>query len=174
MGGDAGWTIIQGPISPPSSANGFGESRPTQRIRLVPHLDTRRAYTFGAIVRNLRPGGAPVVMGRFEGQAVGTDNANGTMTTGKIAFKSKVVSRAHAELWMDNGGSVLVRDTKSASGTFLNRSRLSQVDTESKWFPLADGDILQLGVDYQGGLEDAYKAVKIRVEIGREPETAFE
>ncbi|KAF9020609.1 hypothetical protein BDZ89DRAFT_1138535 [Hymenopellis radicata] len=79
----------------------------------------------------------------------------GTTTTGKIAFKSKIVSRTHAELWMDNGGSIMV-------------------DTESKWFPLADGDILQLGVDYQGGLEDAYKAVKIRVEIGREPETAFD
>ncbi|KAF9010401.1 hypothetical protein BDZ89DRAFT_1143516 [Hymenopellis radicata] len=156
----------------------FGGRRPTQRIRLVPHLDTRRAYSFGIVVRNLRPGDPPVVMGRFEGQAVGTasaaDNANSTTTTGKIAFKSKIVSRAHAELWMDNGGSIMVRDTKSASGTFLNRSRLSQVDTESKWFPLADGDILQLGVDYQGGLEDAYKAVKIRVEIGREPETAFD
>ena len=29
-------------------------------------------------------------------------------------------------------------------------------------------DILQLGVDYQGGPEDIYKSVKIRVEIGRE------
>ncbi|KAF9025637.1 hypothetical protein BDZ89DRAFT_1068127 [Hymenopellis radicata] len=172
--GDAGWTssiLRQRP-------NAFGDisgRRPSQRIRLVPHLDTRRAYTFGIIVRNLRPGDAPVVIGRFEvGSASTADNANSTTTTGKIAFKSKVVSRAHAEIWMDNGGSVMVRDTKSASGTFLNRTRLSQVDTESKWFPLADGDILQLGVDYQGGLEDAYKAVKIRVEIGREPETAFD
>ncbi|KAF8340226.1 hypothetical protein F5887DRAFT_1077023 [Amanita rubescens] len=39
---------------------------------------------------------------------------------------------------------------------------------ESRPFPLKDGDILQLGVDYQGSAEDIYKSVKIRVEIGRE------
>jgi pSer/pThr/pTyr-binding forkhead associated (FHA) protein len=33
---------------------------------------------------------------------------------------------------------------------------------------IKDGDILQLGVDYQGGAEDIYKSVKIRVELGRE------
>lgn len=27
---------------------------------------------------------------------------------------------------------------------------------------------MQLGVDYQGGTEDIYKSVKIRVEVGRE------
>lgn len=31
-----------------------------------------------------------------------------------------------------------------------------------------DGDVVQLGVDYQGGTEDIYKCVKIRVEIGRD------
>ncbi len=39
---------------------------------------------------------------------------------------------------------------------------------ESRPFQIKDGDVLQLGVDYQGGTEDIYKSVKIRVEIGRE------
>ncbi len=161
--------------NPPSSStrrqsiNVDSGRRASQRIRLVPHLDTPRAYTFGLIVRTLRAGGAPVVIGRLDSIGIVGDNANGTITTGKIAFKSKVVSRAHAEIWMDNGGAVLVRDTQSASGTFLNRTRVS-----GKWCELRDGDVLQVGVDYQGGLEDVYKAVKMRVEVGREPETAFE
>ena len=29
-------------------------------------------------------------------------------------------------------------------------------------------DILQLGADYQGGAEDIYKIVKIKIELGRE------
>ncbi|KAK2464068.1 hypothetical protein APHAL10511_003898 [Amanita phalloides] len=71
--------------------------------------------------------------------------------TNKLAFKSKVVSRAHAEIWSRRGASS-VRQTK-------------KVDPTSSW---KDGDILQLGVDYQGGAEDIYKSVKIRVEVGRE------
>lgn len=60
-----------------------------------------------------------------------------------------------------------VRDTKSSSGTFLNHQRLSPPSHESKPFALKDGDILQLGVDYQGGTEEIYKCVKMRAEIGR-------
>lgn len=33
---------------------------------------------------------------------------------------------------------------------------------------LKDGDVVQLGVDYQGGAEEMYRCVKMRVEIGRE------
>lgn len=31
-----------------------------------------------------------------------------------------------------------------------------------------DGDVIQLGVDYQGGTEEMYRCIKIKVEIGRE------
>lgn len=86
----------------------------------------------------------------------------------KLAFKSKVVSRAHAEIWAEAGGKFYVKDTKSSSGTFLNHTRLSPANTESVNYQIKDGDILQLGVDYQGGTEDIYKSVKIRIEIGRE------
>ncbi|KAH8823604.1 hypothetical protein DL96DRAFT_1615022 [Flagelloscypha sp. PMI_526] len=129
--------------SPSSSTAGH-------RIRLVPHLDSRRNLKFDPIV--------PAI----------TNN-----TSNKLAFKSKVVSRNHAELSVsapssdDREVKFYVRDTKSSSGTFLNHLRLSPAGQESRKFELRDGDLLQLGVDYQGGTEDIYKSVKIRVEVGK-------
>jgi pSer/pThr/pTyr-binding forkhead associated (FHA) protein len=61
-----------------------------------------------------------------------------------------------------------IRDTSSSSGTFLNHIRLSSPNTDSRPTPLADGDVLQLGVDYQGGHEDQFRCVKMRIELGRE------
>jgi hypothetical protein len=60
-----------------------------------------------------------------------------------------------------------IRDTKSSSGTFLNHIRLSHPNVESKPFPVKDGDVVQLGVDYQGGTEEIYRCVKMRVELNR-------
>ncbi|WVQ68502.1 uncharacterized protein L199_006710 [Kwoniella botswanensis] len=92
----------------------------------------------------------------------------GDLTSGRVAFKSKVVSRGHAEIWCEEGGKFYIRDTSSSSGTFLNHIRLSSPNTDSRPTMLNDGDILQLGVDYQGGIEEMFRCVKIRVEIGRE------
>lgn len=64
-----------------------------------------------------------------------------------------------------------MKDTKSSSGTFVNNARLSAANTESQKVPIKDGDIVQLGVDYQGGHEDIYKSVKMRIELGREWQT---
>ncbi|KAF9069175.1 hypothetical protein BDP27DRAFT_1447781 [Rhodocollybia butyracea] len=61
-----------------------------------------------------------------------------------------------------------IRDTKSSSGTFLNHVRLGPPGSASPKYEIRDGDLLQLGVDYQGGSEDIYKSVKTRVELGRE------
>ena len=93
--------------------------------------------------------------------------AANAISNNKLAFKSKVVSRSHAEIWFSSGG-FFIKDTKSSSGTFLNHIRLSPANSESRAHQIKDGDILQLGVDYQGGTEDMYKSVKIRVEVGRE------
>lgn len=93
--------------------------------------------------------------------------AANALSSNKLAFKSKVVSRAHAEIWFSSGG-FFIKDTKSSSGTFLNHVRLSPANSESRAHQIKDGDILQLGVDYQGGTEDMYKSVKIRIEVGRE------
>lgn len=61
-----------------------------------------------------------------------------------------------------------IRDTASSSGTFLNHIRLSSPNVQSRPQMLKDGDVLQLGVDYQGGTEEQYRCVKMRVEIGRD------
>ncbi|KAH8110234.1 SMAD/FHA domain-containing protein, partial [Phellopilus nigrolimitatus] len=140
----------------------------SHRIRLVPHLDSNRSLHFEPISRDVREGDSPLRIGRFtdrSGMGVAALNAQ---NTNKLAFKSKVVSRAHAEVWCETGGSFFIKDTKSSSGTFLNHIRLSAPNTDSRRFPLKDGDVLQLGVDYQGGTEEIYKCVKMRIELGRE------
>ncbi|CAO1620983.1 unnamed protein product [Sympodiomycopsis kandeliae] len=102
------------------------------------------------------------------GGAVSTSaGGGGRIDSARIAFKSKVVSRGHAEVWCEPGGKFFIRDTKSSSGTFLNHIRLSAPNLESRPFAIKDGDILQLGVDYQGGTEEIYRCVKIRVELNR-------
>lgn len=141
---------------------------PTHRIRLVPHLDSRRSLRFDPICRDVREGDTPLRIGRFtdrSGMGIAAANATGS---NKLAFKSKVVSRAHAEIWVEAGGHFFIKDTKSSSGTFLNHVRLSPANTESRPSEIKDGDLLQLGVDYQGGTEDIYKCVKIKIEVGRE------
>lgn len=154
-------------VTPAPAATG-----PAHRIRLVPHLDSRRSLRFDAISRDLREGDPALRIGRFtdrSGLGLAAVNALGS---NKLAFRSKVVSRAHAEIWVESNGRFFIKDTKSSSGTFLNHVRLSPANTESRPYPIKDGDILQLGVDYQGGAEDIYKSVKIRIEVGREWQAA--
>lgn len=145
----------------------------THRIRLVPHLENRRSLKFDPITRDLMTGSLPLRIGRFTDRNGLGVNAVNALGSNKLAFKSKVVSRAHAEIWVEpipgtSNVKFLIKDTKSSSGTFLNHLRLSLAAVESKPHQIRDGDIVQLGVDYQGGAEDVYKSVKMRVEIGRE------
>ncbi|KAF1801986.1 hypothetical protein FB192DRAFT_1325630 [Mucor lusitanicus] len=84
-----------------------------------------------------------------------------------MSFKSKVVSRCHCEVWVETDGKLYIRDTKSSSGTFLNHVRLSPAGSESRPVELHDGDIVQLGVDFQGGREEMYRSVKMRFELNR-------
>ncbi|TFL01164.1 hypothetical protein BDV98DRAFT_91334 [Pterulicium gracile] len=142
---------------------------PIHRIRLVPQLESRRSLRFDPITRTVKSGDPVLRIGRFtdrSGQGLAS-LANATSSS-KLAFRSKVVSRAHAEIWVDQEGKFWIKDTKSSSGTFLNHVRLSLAGQESRGFVVRDGDVVQLGVDYQGGTEDIYKCVKIRVEIGRD------
>lgn len=160
----AGNAIANSPSALASTPN----TSPTHRIRLVPHLDSRRSLRFDPICRDVREGEPPLRIGRFtdrSGLGIAAANALGS---NKLAFKSKVVSRAHAEIWAETGGRFFIKDTKSSSGTFLNHVRLSPANTESRPNEIRDGDLLQLGVDYQGGTEDIYKCVKIKIEVGRE------
>lgn len=94
---------------------------------------------------------------------------NNTIET--VWFKSKVVSRSHAEIWFKDG-QVYLRDVGSSSGTFLNDLRLSPPSKMSRPYPLREGDVVQLGVDYQGRTEDMYKAVEIKVSLEYDDEHA--
>ncbi|KAG2033241.1 SMAD/FHA domain-containing protein [Suillus americanus] len=134
----------------------------THHICLVPHIDSNHTFHFEPISRDLRDGDTPVRIGRFTNSL-----AVNARCTDKIAFNTKVLSRFHAEIWSDNG-KLYIKDTKSSSGTFLNHVRLSPAGSESAPHQIKEGDIVQLGLDYQGGSEDIWKSVKIRVEIGRD------
>ncbi|GAA5825768.1 hypothetical protein JCM3770_000635 [Rhodotorula araucariae] len=171
-------TSLPNPPNRPRAATGggsgdAGESQ-VQKLRLVPHLESSRSLHFDPIERDLAPF-AVVRIGRFtdrsshqNGSAAGANAQRGTATDpARVAFKSKVVSRGHAEIWADDAGKFFIRDTKSSSGTFLNHIRLSSPNVESRPFALKDGDVLQLGVDYQGGTEEIYRCVKMRVELNR-------
>ncbi|KAJ3241479.1 hypothetical protein HDU81_000531 [Chytriomyces hyalinus] len=80
-----------------------------------------------------------------------------------IAFNTKVVSRAHAELWVSDDGKVMFKDVGSSSGTWVNKHRLSPPGKESRAYPLNSGDVIQLGIQYQGRQEDVYKSVVMKI-----------
>ncbi|GAA6018530.1 hypothetical protein JCM11491_006436 [Sporobolomyces phaffii] len=168
-------TTSSGTAQPPAvnvtataSSTGAETAENLQRLRLVPHLESSRSLHFEPIERDLAPS-AIVKVGRFTDRSNQHQSQAGSSPTdpARVAFKSKVVSRGHAEIWADDSGKFFIKDTKSSSGTFLNHIRLSAPNTESRPFPLKDGDVLQLGVDYQGGTEEIYRCVKMRVELNR-------
>lgn len=155
------------PLLPPAdSTDAARTAAEAHHLRLVPHLESNRSLHFDPVDRKVSPF-AIVSVGRFTDRSA-TQPSNSTTDPTRIAFKSKVVSRGHADIWADQTGSFFIRDTKSSSGTFLNHIRLSGPGLESKPFALRDGDILQLGVDYQGGTEEIYRCVKMRVELNRD------
>lgn len=126
--------------------------------------DAQQASTLTSATATGPTGAGP---GNRGGAVPTSAGGGGRVDSARIAFKSKVVSRGHAEVWCEPGGKFFIRDTKSSSGTFLNHIRLSAPNVESRPHSIKDGDILQLGVDYQGGTEEIYRCVKIRVELNR-------
>jgi pSer/pThr/pTyr-binding forkhead associated (FHA) protein len=163
-----GQTTMSAPTSPGISnprllpQQATPEQQPMPSIRFTPHIDirsNRESLHFSPIERSLRQKDERIKVGRCPDR----DNAN---PNAPVGFKSKVVSRRHCEFWCDNG-QWCVKDVKSSSGTFLNHIRLSPPGVESKPFPINDGDILQLGIDFKGGEEQIYRCVKIRVELNR-------
>ncbi|KAI9250298.1 SMAD/FHA domain-containing protein [Sporodiniella umbellata] len=127
-------------------------------IRIVPNIDNpSRSLIFDIVDRELEYGDK-ILVGRYSERHRVADC---------LSFKSKVVSRCHCEIWVDQDGKLYIRDTKSSSGTFLNHIRLSPAGQESRPVELHDGDILQLGVDFQGGQEEIYRSVKMKFELNR-------
>lgn len=145
------------------------EKEPQQlpTIRFIPHLETRSSRPslhFTALSRTLKTSSSIVRVGRYSERDNNPTNADPSGLP--VGFKSKVVSRRHCEFWCSNG-QWHVKDVKSSSGTFLNHVRLSSPGVESRPFPVNDGDVVQLGIDFKGGEEVIFRCVKIRIECNR-------
>lgn len=111
-------------VDPTSSSNAEASSsspaRPVHRLRLVPLLESSNSLPFDPVVRDVSEShdptapGAPdsnahaLRIGRFTDKQAGLDGTprGGALTSNKVAFKSKVVSRTHAEIWVLEGGRV--------------------------------------------------------------------
>ncbi|KAJ3022012.1 UNVERIFIED_CONTAM: hypothetical protein HDU68_009351 [Siphonaria sp. JEL0065] len=151
--------VIEPPPSDPSGTQPSDEDA-MNLSPLTPMMDTRgRAATSTA--------DAPVSSPSVEvllAQPGGQQPLVPTKTIEHVWFKSKVVSRGHAEMWLRDG-QVYLKDTGSSSGTFLNKMRLSPSGKLSRPYPLKDGDVIQLGIDYQGRQEDIYKCIMMKIVI---------
>ncbi|KAK4505548.1 hypothetical protein PRZ48_003511 [Zasmidium cellare] len=151
------------PTTAPTAAGPSKDQLPT--IRFIPHVETRSSrpsLQFTALSRTLKNPTAVVRVGRYSER----DNHTGDPNTLPVGFKSKVVSRRHCEFWCTEG-QWYIKDVKSSSGTFLNHVRLSSPGVESRPYPVNDGDVVQLGIDFKGGEELIFRCVKIRVECNR-------
>ncbi|KAL0931210.1 fha domain containing protein [Colletotrichum truncatum] len=138
-------------------------------IRFSAYYDpraTRPSLTFPPVSRTLPSGSEIIRVGRYSERDNQPNVPNNTPSAAPVGFKSKVVSRRHCEFWYDDG-KWYIKDVKSSSGTFLNHIRLSPPGTESKPFPINDGDIVQLGIDFKGGEEMIFRCVKMRLELNR-------
>ncbi|EPE34668.1 SMAD/FHA [Glarea lozoyensis ATCC 20868] len=138
-------------------------------IRFLAHQDpraTRPSLAFQQMARILPTGTETIKVGRYSEKDTQPSAAANVPSAAPVGFKSKVVSRRHCEFWCKDGR-WFIRDVKSSSGTFLNHIRLSSPGTESKPYPVNDGDIVQLGIDFKGGEEMIFRCVKIRVELNK-------
>ncbi|RFU72770.1 hypothetical protein TARUN_9485 [Trichoderma arundinaceum] len=141
-------------------------------IRFSAYYDprsTRPSLSFPPISRTLSSNGTEIIrVGRYserDSHALATTPGQ-QPSAAPVGFKSKVVSRRHCEFWYE-AGKWYIKDVKSSSGTFLNHIRLSPPSQESKAFPVNDGDIVQLGIDFKGGEEMIFRCVKMRLELNR-------
>ncbi|KAL8694464.1 MAG: hypothetical protein Q9218_000876 [Villophora microphyllina] len=138
-------------------------------LRLVPHQDprsSRPSLTFPPMARTLPNEECIIRVGRYSERDATPNPPPNVPSAAPVGFKSKVVSRKHCEFWCDNG-QWYIKDVRSSSGTFLNHIRLSQPSVESRPYPVNDGDVVQLGIDFRGGEEMIFRCVKIRCEINR-------
>ena len=156
------------PDGDPASLQGLPQDQmPT--IRLIPHHDPRSnrpSLAFPPIQRTLPHEDCIIRVGRYSERDANPNPPANTPSSAPIGFKSKVVSRRHCEFWCSQG-QWYIKDVKSSSGTFLNHIRLSQPNIESRPWPVNDGDVVQLGIDFRGGEEMIFRCVKIRMECNR-------
>ena len=138
-------------------------------IKFIPHQDIRSgkpSLSFATTSRTLPHGDCVIRVGRYSEKDGYPNPPPNVPSSAPVGFKSKVVSRKHCEFWCSQG-QWYIKDVKSSSGTFLNHIRLSQPSVESRPFPVNDGDLVQLGIDFRGGEEMIFRCVKIRIECNR-------
>ncbi|OJA10351.1 hypothetical protein AZE42_07049, partial [Rhizopogon vesiculosus] len=155
----------KGNTSARTSSINTSDTVSSYRVRLIPHFDS---LCFEPISRDLRDGDTPLLIGRFINIDLQAVNA---LATENITFQSEAVSWAHAEIWSDSS-KINIKDTKSSGGTFVNHLRLSPADSESIPHQLEDGNVVQLGVDYQDVMGKVHKYVKFTIEMERESQAA--
>lgn len=126
----------------------------------------RPSLHFSPIARTLPSGSEIIRVGRYSERDSQPAVPANVPSAAPVGFKSKVVSRRHCEFWYEDG-KWFIKDVKSSSGTFLNHIRLSPPGQESKPFPVNDGDVVQLGIDFKGGEEMIFRCVKMRLELNR-------
>lgn len=151
------------------SLAGYPQDHQMPTIRLIPHQDpraSRPSLLFPPTSRTLPHEECVIRVGRYSERDTNPNPPPNAPSSAPVGFKSKVVSRRHCEFWCSNG-QWYIKDVKSSSGTFLNHIRLSAPSVESRPFPVNDGDVVQLGIDFRGGEEMIFRCVKIRVECNR-------
>ncbi|KAG0069833.1 hypothetical protein BGZ92_004598 [Podila epicladia] len=77
----------------PASSSSSPSTPPVPHIRIVPHLDAPRSLHFEVVDKDV-PDGFVLKIGRF------TDKQT---LPNRVTFKSKVVSRGHAEIYTELG-----------------------------------------------------------------------
>lgn len=60
---------------------------------------------------------------------------------------------------------MFIRDTKSNFGTFVNGERLAKKNQLSIPRKIKSGDIVKLGKDFRGGINERQRAVLVRIEL---------
>ncbi|KAI8991674.1 hypothetical protein BDF20DRAFT_845779 [Mycotypha africana] len=134
---------------------------PVVQIRIVPHLDDPSKSFIFRIINCKLISGKLLCFGRYSDIYINETRLSDNNTT-LVHFQSKVVSRNHCEIYVDNDGKVFLRDTKSSTGTFLNHIKVGSEDEPKE---LQHNDIIQLGENFQNGTEEQYRAVKMKVDL---------
>lgn len=101
-------TISTEPLpTPPATSNNIDytplDLPQKVHIKLVPNVGmTNRCFVFDVVDRELEIGGPPLKLGRYSDRTIVSD---------RLSFKSKVVSRYHAEIWLsEEDGKVCIEN----------------------------------------------------------------